>query len=412
MPSLNLDPKLLPLLADYPAAIAPDGVKTNFNHPFTLAPLAYWMGSIFVFVMLCFLVARLYNKAFLTRRFTWDDLTCLIAALGTIEQLVTACIICKAGAGTHQWDLKVGQIISDDFLIGGAAFVVSTLPTQMFAKLTFFILYLQIFRPRKGLILWIWSGAIVTTGFYIATSIAQFYYLIPGSGQTFITKISTDPDSPSATVGVVASCFGIVSDFYLFFLAATGIWQLQMPKKTKLGIIGVLATGLLACVVSIVALVYRLRSKNGSDGTYELFPPILLIIIELAVGISCSCMPAVGALAKHYSKNFSGLRSYFSLLRTRTYGRGSSRDKKSQPDEYSGLRSTGGSNVSQPELYSKLEGAELTQLQPIQTSGGRGGKWGPEAAVINVHQEIHLTRDPRPVHSSRREGNTWEVNRR
>ncbi|RDL40095.1 Uncharacterized protein BP5553_00074 [Venustampulla echinocandica] len=404
MPSLNIDPSLLPLLVDLPAGTPPKGVEANFENPFTLAPLVHSIGSIFVFIMLCFVTARFYYKIFLIRRYTWDDLTCLIATLGTIEQLITASIISKAGAGTHQWDLKIGQIITNDFLIGGAAFVVSTLPTMMFAKLTFFIFYLQIFRPRPALARWIWAGALVSTGFYIATSIVQFYYLIPGAGQTWISKIDLNPNSPSATVGIVTACFGMASDFYLFFLAAAGIWQLQMQKERKLGIIGVFATGLLACIVSIVALIYRLQSKNGLDGTYQLLRPILLIIIELAVGVSCSCMPSVGNLTKRYSKQFSGLTSYFSLLRSRTYRRGSSRDERSQPEEYSGLRGTGDSNihVDQSAQYSKLEGGELMQLQPVVTSGNRSRKWEMEAAVINVQQDVLQTREPRPVHDSRK----------
>jgi hypothetical protein len=102
---------------------------------------------------------------------------------------------------------------------------------MMFGKLTFFILYIQIFRPRRRLVGWIWGGLVISTGFYVATSICQFYFFIPGPGETWVAKINLDPNSPLATVGVVASCFGILSDFYLFFLAAVGIWQLQMPKE-------------------------------------------------------------------------------------------------------------------------------------------------------------------------------------
>jgi hypothetical protein len=127
----------------------------------------------------------------------------------------------------------------------GAAFVVTTLPTQMFAKLTFFLLYLQIFRPNVELRRYIWGGAAICTSFYIATSIPQFYYLIPGPGETWVSKITLDPDSSLATVGVTASAFGIISDFYLFFLPVVGVWQLQMPKERKMGLIGIFATGLL-----------------------------------------------------------------------------------------------------------------------------------------------------------------------
>jgi hypothetical protein len=116
---------------------------------------------------------------------------------------------------------------------------------MMLAKLTFFIFYIQIFRPRDRLVKWIWGGALITTGFYVATSICQFYYYVPGPGQTWISKIDLNPNSPLATIGIVSSCFGIVSDFYLFALAAVGIWQLQMPKEQRLGIIGIFSAGLL-----------------------------------------------------------------------------------------------------------------------------------------------------------------------
>ncbi|TVY33145.1 hypothetical protein LOCC1_G007537 [Lachnellula occidentalis] len=302
-------------------------------------------------------------------------------------------MVAKATIGTHQWDLKIGQMISPDSMFGGVAFGVSTLPTFMFAKLTFFVLYLQLFRPRKGLVRWIWGGALFTTCFYIATSITQFYYLIPGRGQTWIGKVGLNPNGRYATVGIVASCFGVVSDFYIFFLAAVGIWQLQMPKKRKLGIISIFATGLLTCIVSIVALAYRIRSKSAVDGTYELLPPTLLIVIELSVGVSCSCMPAVGSLTKHYSNPFSGLRSHFSLLRTRPYGRGSSRDDRSQPEKYSGLRNTEDRNASQLELYHKLGEAELMQLQPVVIKGDHSREWQMEPAVINVQHEVYQTRE-------------------
>jgi len=115
----------------------------------------------------------------------------------------------------------------------------------MFARLTLFILYFQIFHPNPNLRRWIWIGGLVNTGFYFATSIAQFYYLIPGPGKTWIGNINLDPNSPNATVGVVASSFGMLSDFYLFTLPAIGIMQLQMSKERKLGLISIFGSGLL-----------------------------------------------------------------------------------------------------------------------------------------------------------------------
>lgn len=112
-------------------------------------------------------------------------------------------------------------------------------------------------------------------------------------------------------------------------------------------------------------------------------------------------MPSVGSLTKRYSKQFSGLTSYFSLLRSRTR-RGSSRDTGSQPEDYSGLRSKSNNNsyASRPAPYSQLDGAELEQLKPVVTSGNRSTKWGTGAAGINVQHEVLQTLEPRPTRGS------------
>jgi hypothetical protein len=71
--SLKVNPEILPSLAGLPAGTPPKGVIANFDNPYTLAPLLYSLGSVFVLVMLCFVAARFYTKAFITRGYKWDD---------------------------------------------------------------------------------------------------------------------------------------------------------------------------------------------------------------------------------------------------------------------------------------------------------------------------------------------------
>jgi len=69
----TIDPSILSSLADLPAGIPPEGIEPNFENPFTLAPLIFSIGTIFVFIMLCFVAARFYAKMILIRSYTWDD---------------------------------------------------------------------------------------------------------------------------------------------------------------------------------------------------------------------------------------------------------------------------------------------------------------------------------------------------
>ena len=116
---------------------------------------------------------------------------------------------------------------------------------MLFAKLSFFLLYLQIFWPNKALSRAIHVGAVITTSFYIATTICQLYYLIPGPGQVFLPRIAREVNSPAATVVIAVASFGVISDFYLLILPIVGVWQLQMPTRRKIGIVTIFATGFL-----------------------------------------------------------------------------------------------------------------------------------------------------------------------
>ena len=83
--SLLVDPEILPSLANLPAGYPPNGVIANFDDPYTLAPLLYALGSVFVFIMLCFVAARFYAKVFIVRSYSWDDREFYLAAKEVID---------------------------------------------------------------------------------------------------------------------------------------------------------------------------------------------------------------------------------------------------------------------------------------------------------------------------------------
>ncbi|MCJ1398262.1 hypothetical protein MMC11_001459 [Xylographa trunciseda] len=289
-------------------------------------------------------------------------------------------VVAQKGVGTHEWDLYIGALLDNNFLIPGYVYVVLQSPTLLVAKLSFYLLFYQIFKPKVAIRWAIYIGAFVTTAFYTSTSIAQFYFQTPGPGQTWISKIDLDPNSPEATVGVATSSFGIISDFYLLFLPMVGIWQLQMITRHKIGIMLVFATGFVACIMSILSLIYRLKSKNGSDGTYELLPPTLLGVIEESVGVSCSCMPAVSSILRSHLSSFAPftrLKGYFSSLRSRSAGSSLRKPSKGSPSV---------SSIDSP--YAALPDVELGQVPSVKTYVKRGREKGGAGEGIRLQQEV------------------------
>lgn len=116
-------------------------------------------------------------------------------------------------------------------------------PTLLLAKLSFYLLYSQIFWPNVKLRWAIYSGGFITTSFFFAASVCQFYYTLPLPGQTVLSKVDLNPDSNTTRVGIATGIFGIISDFYLFFLPIAGVLLLQMSKNRRVGVIAVFATG-------------------------------------------------------------------------------------------------------------------------------------------------------------------------
>jgi hypothetical protein len=104
-------------------------------------------------------------------------------------------------------------------------------------------------------------------------------------------------------------------------------------------------------------------------------------------------MPSIGALTKHYSKQISGLTSYFSFFRG-TYNRGSSLDESSQ--DYNRPRRKEGT-LNKSESHSWLEGAELGKLQPVKitTSGNRNRNCEMNGVGIHVEEEFYVQHEIR-----------------
>ena len=68
-------------------------------------------------------------------------------------------------------------------------------------------------------------------------------------------------------LGVFSGALNAFSDFSILILPIPVIWRLQMPWAKKSRVIAVFAVGLLACIASIVRLIYSSELKGVSRNT-------------------------------------------------------------------------------------------------------------------------------------------------
>jgi len=114
---------------------------------------------------------------------------------------------------------------------------------MIFTKLTFFLLYLQVFWPFKWLRACIYIGATATTIFYVATEIFWLYYMTPRKGQTFASVAASPAELKVLISSVPVAAAGLGIDVYLLILPITAVMQLQLPTRRKIDVVLIFLTG-------------------------------------------------------------------------------------------------------------------------------------------------------------------------
>lgn len=120
----------------------------------------------------------------------------------------------------------------------------------MTVKLTFFLLYLQIFRHNTTLKVGIYAGAIIDVTSYIGAEIAQLILATPRHGTAWKEYFLIPRVKKTGVVGIISAAFGLGLDFYILILPIKGVIELQMPTRRKISVCLIFMTGILFAILS------------------------------------------------------------------------------------------------------------------------------------------------------------------
>ncbi|KAL8762522.1 MAG: hypothetical protein Q9184_001482 [Pyrenodesmia sp. 2 TL-2023] len=254
--SQSVDPAKL---EGVPAAKPPPGVVPNYVDPQSSGPRLIAVGCILVALMLLFVATRIYTKAKIVKKFSPDD-------------SVTA-----GRFGTHMWDLTVGDISSDAFLWSGFFINWTTAVIWPFVKLSFFLLYIQIFRPMKWLRYCSYAGALVNVLFYVSILVATLVFTAPAPGQTILEAVQSPRQSKARSMSLYVAAGSFILDVYILVLPIAGVSKLQLPTRRKLGVMAIFFTGFTACIASALSIYYKVQlNEDLSDLSYKTADVIIL----------------------------------------------------------------------------------------------------------------------------------------
>ena len=158
--------------------------------------------------------------------------------------------------------------------------MVITLPLiALFVKLTFYILFLRIFRPKTVLRWSIYIGIFVTAVFYVVATILLLIWTTPRRGTSFVTifiKFATEKKSPVLDMALALGYFNIFSDVYVLVLPISAVAGLNIPTRRKFGLSLVFMAGILC-----VGMFFMSGFEQLTDsGPFVVAPSHSFIVIE------------------------------------------------------------------------------------------------------------------------------------
>jgi hypothetical protein len=202
----------------------------------------------------------------------------------------------KFGWGYHVWDIKRDNIETVLKLI--YAYAVVWLAANTTIKLSILLFYRRIFCPPSSpsprlsrlinfslIVVLAWGVSFFFWATFVCKPLKAYWSPLPIKGQ----KCSDVQGYKS--YGFIDIAF----DVYLLILPQYKIWNMRMELHRKIAVGTVMSFALLAIVASVMRLPFIFKTMNSYDSSWVGMELTVWSSLELTLGISCTCAPALRA---------------------------------------------------------------------------------------------------------------------
>ncbi|PWY85811.1 cytochrome P450 [Aspergillus sclerotioniger CBS 115572] len=281
-------------LAQIPAGEPPHGVIPNLKNPPSDGYLLFIIGGVGVTIMLVVVALRFYAHVVIRKVFKAEDCaSCILYFFNfSLFSFSSGCL-----SSTDRFtNATVGSA-----LIGISSYFTNwvTLVVWAFVKNTFLLMYLDIFRPLQYQRFAIYIGLFVNWTFYTVVLSVILALTSPAPGQSWLDCFMSDRQAHMQSWIMPVAAGNLILDTYILLLPIGSVMRLQLSRRKKLAVLSVFATGFVACIASAVSIYYKQRlAHNLHDLSYHTLPVLISALLEMCVGVTASCMPAMALLIR------------------------------------------------------------------------------------------------------------------
>ncbi|KAL4930914.1 uncharacterized protein BDV17DRAFT_28163 [Aspergillus undulatus] len=273
-------------LCSIPAAQPPPGQTSNLDDPDSLAAVTVAVTTVVITWATLFVAARIYTNF---RKLTLAD--CFVVTSLILSGGYNGLVLAILEYARHQWDVPVCWYNARYFKILYVQAILLS-PAMFFAKSSIFLLYQQIFTAEKRMKYAILLGLLSTFIIYWPYIALLSIYCAPHAGQSWTDLTSNGMPQRMLPWSIAQGALSVILDLYIFILPLPRLWKIQQPMWKRLQIMAVFSTAFMGVIASVGALIFRIRLKTTSDGTYAQGENFICTNVENSVAIIVSSMPA------------------------------------------------------------------------------------------------------------------------
>ncbi|PYI31586.1 hypothetical protein BP00DRAFT_456907 [Aspergillus indologenus CBS 114.80] len=293
-----------------PAVAPPPGVVPNFDNPPSQRTAIIVLQSIFLFLALLAVSARVWVRTCIIKFWGAEDseypprslllptcrdmgvaknakhvATCILAACGSIAHMTLYTQTLPLGIGRHMWDVRAINLIdpsSTRVLDAGGI----TFPwTVCFAKISILLLYKRVFPLHREIVA-AWIGI-------VADAVLYTFCVAVAIGSLVQCAELSQLEAPycrftSGTMITIQSVINVVTDFYVLLLPIPRLLKLQVSRRRRIGLLVTFMSGLGACAASLARLV-NFQLNDSSDVFWTTGRNAQFTIVEMNIAIIVAC---------------------------------------------------------------------------------------------------------------------------
>ncbi|KAI8931477.1 hypothetical protein NX059_011145 [Plenodomus lindquistii] len=299
----NVDPSC-------PARAPPPGQTALDPNAHTLLPITLSVTVICGILITTSMSIRVFTRYQVMRKLAAEDYLMSLATIGWFA--FVGCVFSSPpfGNGKHMWNVTIAQFykVLQRVYIGQLVYCIHLYP----AKLAALLQIKHIFAPRMSkktyMYYAIWATIALTTGLYIAVFSMCIFTCIPVRRvwEPSVAGWCMDKSIPGTSSSIVS----LGTDVIILTLPIIGVARLQMPRRQKIAVSAVFATGFITCAGSAIRLYYTYNKALQDDFTYWIYVQALCACVESAAFMLCCCLPVFPRFWKWVAQRIATMRAY------------------------------------------------------------------------------------------------------